>query len=57
MRSVTEWLFSLIMTFPGLLLLIVLMPVTKGDYKATMLIFGVLLSPASTGSYAISSSP
>jgi peptide/nickel transport system permease protein len=44
-RSVTEWLFSLIMTFPGLLLLIVLMPVTKGDYKATMLIFGVLLSP------------
>ncbi|GHB59806.1 dipeptide/oligopeptide/nickel ABC transporter ATP-binding protein [Streptomyces umbrinus] len=44
-RSVTEWLFSLIMTFPGLLLLIVLMPVTKGDYKATMVIFGVLLSP------------
>ena len=44
-RGVTEWLFSLIMTFPGLLLLIVLMPVTKGDYKATMLIFGVLLSP------------
>lgn len=45
MRAVTEWLFSLIMTFPGLLLLIVLMPVTKGDYKATMVIFGVLLSP------------
>ncbi|MER5794269.1 dipeptide/oligopeptide/nickel ABC transporter permease/ATP-binding protein [Streptomyces sp. NPDC001980] len=44
-RGVTEWVFSLIMTFPGLLLLIVLMPVTKGDYKATMLIFGVLLSP------------
>ncbi|MFI1733910.1 ATP-binding cassette domain-containing protein [Streptomyces acidicola] len=44
-RGVTEWLFSLIMTFPGLLLLIVLMPVTKGDYKATMLVFGVLLSP------------
>ncbi|MGC0397576.1 peptide/nickel transport system permease protein [Streptomyces sp. SAI-126] len=44
-RAVTEWLFSLIMTFPGLLLLIVLMPVTKGDYKATMVIFGVLLSP------------
>ncbi|MET9461587.1 dipeptide/oligopeptide/nickel ABC transporter permease/ATP-binding protein [Streptomyces canus] len=44
-RGVTEWLFSLIMTFPGLLLLIVLMPVTKGDYKATMVIFGVLLSP------------
>ncbi|MFF8022024.1 ATP-binding cassette domain-containing protein [Streptomyces sp. NPDC007896] len=45
-RGATEWLFSLIMTFPGLLLLIVLMPVTKGDYKATMLIFGVLLSPS-----------
>lgn len=45
LRSATEWVFSLIMTFPGLLLLIVLMPVTKGDYRATMLIFGVLLSP------------
>ncbi|MBK6016941.1 dipeptide/oligopeptide/nickel ABC transporter permease/ATP-binding protein [Streptomyces sp. MBT53] len=44
-RGVAEWLFSLIMTFPGLLLLIVLMPVTKGDYKATMVVFGVLLSP------------
>lgn len=45
LRHVTEWIFNLIMTFPGLLLLIVLMPVTKGDYRATMLIFGVLLSP------------
>jgi peptide/nickel transport system permease protein len=44
-RDVTEWLFSLIMTFPGLLLLIILMPVTKGDYRATMIVFGVLLSP------------
>ncbi|MFC8519364.1 ATP-binding cassette domain-containing protein [Streptomyces sp. NPDC057257] len=44
-RDVTEWLFSLIMTFPGLLLLIILMPVTKGDYRATMGVFGVLLSP------------
>ncbi|WP_019074722.1 ATP-binding cassette domain-containing protein [Streptomyces hokutonensis] len=44
-RGVAEWVFSLIMTFPGLLLLIVLMPVTKGDYKATMVVFGVLLSP------------
>ncbi|MER5521667.1 dipeptide/oligopeptide/nickel ABC transporter permease/ATP-binding protein [Streptomyces sp. NPDC002763] len=44
-RGVAEWLFSLIMTFPGLLLLIVLMPVTKGDYRATMVVFGVLLSP------------
>lgn len=44
-RSSTEWLFSLIMTFPGILLLIILMPVTGGDYRFTMLIFGVLLSP------------
>ncbi|MEU5645354.1 dipeptide/oligopeptide/nickel ABC transporter permease/ATP-binding protein [Streptomyces milbemycinicus] len=44
-RGVTEWVFSLVMTFPGLLLLIVLLPVTGGDYRATMLIFGVLLSP------------
>ncbi|MER5183762.1 dipeptide/oligopeptide/nickel ABC transporter permease/ATP-binding protein [Streptomyces sp. NPDC002896] len=44
-RGVTEWVFSLVMTFPGLLLLIVLLPVTDGDYRATMLVFGVLLSP------------
>jgi peptide/nickel transport system permease protein len=44
-RAATEWLFNLIMTFPGLLLLIVLMPVTKGDFRATMALFGVLLAP------------
>ena len=44
-QATTEWVFSLIMTFPGLLLLIILMPVTEGDYRVTMLIFGVLLSP------------
>ncbi|MFJ9243961.1 ATP-binding cassette domain-containing protein [Streptomyces sp. NPDC101776] len=44
-HGVTEWLFSLVMTFPGLLVLIILMPVTKGDYRATMVVFGVLLSP------------
>ncbi|ROO87332.1 peptide/nickel transport system permease protein [Actinocorallia herbida] len=44
-RSATEWTFSLIMTFPGLLLLIVLMPLTGGDFRVTMAIFGVLLSP------------
>jgi peptide/nickel transport system permease protein len=44
-RALTEWAFNLIMTFPGLLLLILLMPVTGGDYRFTMLIFGVLLSP------------
>ena len=35
--GITEWVFSLLMTFPGLLLLIVLLPVTHGDFKATML--------------------
>jgi peptide/nickel transport system permease protein len=44
-RAITEWAFNLVMTFPGLLLLILLMPVTDGDYRFTMLIFGVLLSP------------
>jgi peptide/nickel transport system permease protein len=43
--AVTEWVFNLLMTFPGVILLIVLTPVTKGDYRATMLIFGFLLSP------------
>ena len=45
LQGATEWLFSLIMTFPGVLLLIILMPVTGGDYRVTMLIFGVLLAP------------
>ena len=44
-RAVTEWVFNLVMTLPGVLLLILLMPVTGGDYRFTMLIFGVLLSP------------
>ncbi|GLI00216.1 dipeptide/oligopeptide/nickel ABC transporter permease/ATP-binding protein [Phytohabitans aurantiacus] len=44
-RAIAEWAFNLVMTFPGLLLLILLMPVTGGDYRYTMLIFGVLLSP------------
>ncbi|MDQ0675094.1 peptide/nickel transport system permease protein [Pseudarthrobacter siccitolerans] len=45
-RTAIEWVFNLIMTFPGLLLLIVLMPLTKGDFRATMLIFGALLAPS-----------
>ncbi|WP_447590374.1 ATP-binding cassette domain-containing protein [Microbacterium lacticum] len=44
-RATTEWLFNLIMTFPGVLVLIILMPVTGGDYRFTMLVFGVLLAP------------
>ncbi|KAA9089975.1 dipeptide/oligopeptide/nickel ABC transporter permease/ATP-binding protein [Microbacterium radiodurans] len=45
LRAGIEWLFSLIMAFPGLLILIALMPLTGGDFRATMLIFGILLSP------------
>jgi len=44
-QTSTEWVFSLIQTFPGLLLLIVLVPLTGGDYRITMAIFGVLLAP------------
>ncbi|MEU9348949.1 dipeptide/oligopeptide/nickel ABC transporter permease/ATP-binding protein [Streptomyces sp. NPDC048278] len=44
-RGMTEWVFGLLMTFPGLVLLIVLLPVTNGDYRMSMIIFGVLLSP------------
>ncbi|MEV1070157.1 dipeptide/oligopeptide/nickel ABC transporter permease/ATP-binding protein [Streptomyces sp. NPDC050263] len=44
-RTATDWVFNLVMTFPGMLLLIVLLPLTGGDYRATMLIFGVLASP------------
>jgi peptide/nickel transport system permease protein len=49
-RSGTEWLFSLILTFPGLITLIVLLPLTHGDYRWTMLVLGVLFSP---GTYRI----
>lgn len=45
-RNTTEWVFNLLMSFPGMLLLIVLMPLTGGEYKYTMLIFGVLFSPS-----------
>lgn len=44
-RGITEWIFALIMTFPGMLVLILLLPVTGGDFRVTMAIFGVMLSP------------
>ncbi|GAA1445901.1 dipeptide/oligopeptide/nickel ABC transporter permease/ATP-binding protein [Nocardiopsis tropica] len=44
-QAITEWLFALLMALPGVLLLIILMPITGGDYRATMFIFGFLLSP------------
>ena len=45
-RGITEWVFTLIMTVPGVLLLVVLMPLTHGDFRVTMAIFGVLVAPA-----------
>lgn len=45
LQSAMEWLFSLIMTFPGILILIILIPVTGGDYRVSMALFGVLMSP------------
>ncbi|MDQ0691302.1 dipeptide/oligopeptide/nickel ABC transporter permease/ATP-binding protein [Arthrobacter sp. W4I7] len=44
-RGATDWIFNLLMAFPGLLVLIILIPVTKADFRATMLLFGILLSP------------
>jgi peptide/nickel transport system permease protein len=44
-RGTSDWVFNLIMTFPGLLMLILLIPVTKGDFRPTMVLFGVMLSP------------
>jgi len=45
-RNASEWAFTLIMTFPGLLVLILLTPITRGDFRFTMAMFGVLLSPS-----------
>ncbi|MCL1898911.1 MAG: dipeptide/oligopeptide/nickel ABC transporter permease/ATP-binding protein [Promicromonosporaceae bacterium] len=46
LRSGVEWVFTVVMTLPGILLLILLMPVTGGDFRATMLIYGFLMSPS-----------
>ncbi|SBS72191.1 dipeptide/oligopeptide/nickel ABC transporter permease/ATP-binding protein [uncultured Microbacterium sp.] len=43
--SVTSWIFNLLMTFPALVLVIVLYPVTGGTYQGMMVIFGVFLAP------------
>ncbi|MGI3224223.1 dipeptide/oligopeptide/nickel ABC transporter permease/ATP-binding protein [Streptomyces sp. GTA36] len=43
--GVLSWIFNLLMTFPALVLVIVLYPVTGGTYQAMMLIFGVFLAP------------
>ncbi|WP_404434659.1 dipeptide/oligopeptide/nickel ABC transporter permease/ATP-binding protein [Microbacterium lacus] len=43
--AVTSWTFNLLMTFPALVLVIVLYPVTGGSYQAMMVIFGLFLAP------------
>jgi peptide/nickel transport system permease protein len=43
--AIASWVSNLLMTFPALVLLIVLFPTTGGSYPITMAIFGVLLAP------------
>ncbi|RXZ67044.1 dipeptide/oligopeptide/nickel ABC transporter permease/ATP-binding protein [Agromyces albus] len=43
--GVLSWTFNLLMTFPALVLVIVLYPVTGGTYQSMMFIFGVFLAP------------
>jgi peptide/nickel transport system permease protein len=40
-----SWTFNLLMTFPALVLVIVLNPITGGSYQWTMVIFGFFLAP------------
>ncbi|MFF2844114.1 ATP-binding cassette domain-containing protein [Paenarthrobacter sp. NPDC057981] len=42
---ITSWVFDLLMALPTLVMLIVIAPVIGGDYKVTMAILGVFLSP------------
>ena len=44
-NDISSWVFNLLMTFPAVVLLIVLFPVTGGSYPVTMAIYGVLMSP------------
>ena len=44
--AITSWSFNLLMTFPALVLVLVLSPVTGGSYQVTMFIFGLLLAPS-----------
>ncbi|MCQ6271444.1 dipeptide/oligopeptide/nickel ABC transporter permease/ATP-binding protein [Pseudarthrobacter sp. R1] len=43
--AVMSWIFNLLMTFPALVLVIVLQPVTGGTYQTMMALFGVFLAP------------
>lgn len=42
--AVLSWVFNLLMTFPALVLVIVLTPITGGSYQLMMVIFGIFLS-------------
>ena len=43
--SITSWVFNLLMTFPALVLVMVLYPVTGGTYQSMMFLFGLFLAP------------
>ncbi|MBO0982657.1 dipeptide/oligopeptide/nickel ABC transporter permease/ATP-binding protein [Rathayibacter sp. SD072] len=43
--AVASWVFNLLMTFPALILVMVLYPVMGSSYQGMMLIFGVFLAP------------
>ncbi|MEU1300690.1 dipeptide/oligopeptide/nickel ABC transporter permease/ATP-binding protein [Streptomyces shenzhenensis] len=43
--SIASWVFNLVLALPTLLILIVLLPVTRGSYQLTMMLLGVMLSP------------
>ncbi|MDN4480457.1 dipeptide/oligopeptide/nickel ABC transporter permease/ATP-binding protein [Demequina muriae] len=43
--AITSWAFNLLMTFPALVLVLVLSPITGGSYQVMMVIFGIFLAP------------
>ncbi len=43
--AVTSWVFNLLMTFPALVLVMVLYPVMGGTYQGMMFVFGLFLAP------------
>ncbi|TDC80507.1 dipeptide/oligopeptide/nickel ABC transporter permease/ATP-binding protein [Streptomyces hainanensis] len=43
--SIASWVFDLVLALPSLLMLIVLLPVTRGSYQLTMMLLGIMLSP------------
>ena len=44
--AVISWIFNLLMTFPALVLVIVLYPVMGSSYQGMMLLFGFFLAPS-----------